>query len=74
MKALDYMIEEDLYQYSADTWGSDLNAEIFWSLEDVNGQVNYKDEIFVVSQHSGGGAGMGSYPASVKILRIKLDN
>lgn len=71
MKAFDHMINEGLYQYSADTWGGADRTENYESVEGVNGQVNYNDEIFVVVHSKAGGAGMGAYPAGVEILRIK---
>ena len=71
MKAFDHMIKEGLYNYSADTWGCADRTQNYNSVAEVNGQVNYNDEIFVVSHHSGGGAGMGAYPESISILRIK---
>ncbi len=71
MKALDYMITKDLYEYSADTWGGDDRTENYESLAESDGQVNYKGEAFVVSHSDGGGAGMGAYPPSVTVLRIK---
>ena len=69
--AFDYILKENLYDYSADTWGSDERTQNYESVEDLNGQVNYKDEVFVVTHSKGGGAGMGAYPPSVAILRIK---
>ena len=71
MKAFDHMIKEGLYNYSADTWGKTSTAQNYESMHSVTGQVNYNGEIFVVSHKSGGGAGMGAYPPSVHIIRIK---
>ena len=72
MKALDHMIKEGLYEYSTDTWGNDFRTQNYNSVKDVNGQVNYQDEVFVVTHNKGSGGGaMGSYPNSVSILRIK---
>jgi len=73
MKALDYMIEEGLYDYYADTWSHDPKPEHYSSLSNVNGQVDYNGEIFVVTHRSGqhgmGGMDQGS-PPSVSIIRI----
>lgn len=71
MKAFDHMIKEGLYKYSTDTWGATTSAQNYESMHGLSGQVNYNDEIFVVSHKSGGGAGMGAYPPSVHIIRIK---
>ena len=71
MKALDYMIAEGLYEYSTDTWGGDDRTENYYSVLESKGQVNYKDEVFVVTHTDGGGAGMGAYPPTASILRIK---
>ncbi len=71
MKAFDHMIKRDLYEYSADTWGDDDRTANYNSVEELNGQVNYNGEAFVVSHTKGGGAGMGAYPPSVTVLRIK---
>jgi len=71
MKALDYMIKEGLYEYSTDTWGGDDRTEDYYSVMESKGQVNYKDEVFVITHTDGGGAGMGAYPPTASILRIK---
>jgi len=71
MKALDYMIKEGLYEYSTDTWGGDDRTENYYSVMESNGQVNYKDEVFVVTHTDGGGAGMGAYPPTASIRKIR---
>ena len=71
MKAFDHMIKNGLYRYSADTWGGADRTKNYYSAEGVDGQINYNDEIFVVTHTRGGGAGMGEYPAAVDIIRIK---
>jgi hypothetical protein len=74
IKAFEHMIDNDLYTYSADPWCREPIAEHYESLRDYNGQVDYKDEIFVVTHRSGsngmGGMDQGS-PPSVAITRIK---
>ena len=68
------MIDNDLYTYSADPWCREPIAEHYASLEGYSGQVDYKDEIFVVT-HRSGSSGMGGMdqgtPASVSITRIQ---
>ena len=71
---LDYMLKGDLFDYSCDVWGGPVKAEHYKSLKEFNGQVNYKDNIFVITRYSAkngmGGMDQGS-PAGVHILKIK---
>ena len=71
--ALDYMIASSLYVYSCDPWCVSPMDDHYQSASSLNGQVNYKNEIFVVShrpgRHGRGGMDMGN-PASVSITRI----
>ena len=74
IKALDHMIKNDLFEYSADPWCRSPIDEHFASMQGYAGQVDYNGEIFVVTRHSGhhgmGGMDQGS-PESVSITRIQ---
>jgi len=74
IKALDHMIDDGLSEYRCDPWCRVPMNEHFASLKDIKGQVNYKDEIFVVT-HNAGSRGMGGMdqgsPESVSIIKIR---
>ena len=74
VKAFDFMISKKRRSYHCDPWYEEPGKSHYNSVQGLNGQVNYKDEIFIVNHedgHSGcGGMDEGS-PPSVTITRIK---
>lgn len=72
--ALDHMISNSLYKYSCDPWRCEPIKSHYESVKTKCDQVNYKDEIFVVSfiseRHGQGGMDDGS-PRTAVITRIK---
>ncbi len=71
---LDYMIEKSLYTYRCDPWYRSPGAEHYEALKDCLGQLDYRDEIFIVSYAEGrsgrGGMDEGS-PPSITIYRVR---
>ena len=70
-RQFDYMIENDKYRANLDNWGSKERTERYNGVKDLSGQINYKGEKFIITHSSSGGCGMGSYPASATIIRVR---
>ena len=74
VSAFEYMIKNNLYEYSCDPWCVEPMKSHFYSTKGFSGQIGYQDEIFIVNyetgHHGSGGMDEGS-PDSVKIYRIK---
>jgi len=67
------MIENGLFEYSCDPWYIAPGAQNYESIKRIKGQVNYGNDIFIVSHRAGssgcGGMSEGS-PNSATIYRI----
>lgn len=74
VEAFDHMIREGLYKYHCDPWYSEPGRSHYEEVAGIDGQVRYKGELFVVTQHEGhrgmGGMDEGS-PESATIYRIR---
>lgn len=72
--AFEYMIKRKIYNYHCDPWYTEPGPTHYESVATIQGQISYKNEIFVVCQESGhsghGGMDEGS-PPSVTIVRVK---
>ena len=75
MKALDYMIDNNLWEYHCDPWYSEPGASNYASVRAIRGQVAHRGFIFVV-HHANGSRGMGGMdegsPPSVAITRVRM--
>ena len=73
MKALQYMIDNDLYEHRCDPWMREPLCSHYKELENVGIQSTYKGHIFTITRHGGvmgHGVSMGS-PPSLVICRVK---
>ena len=72
--ALDYMIVNNLYEYNCDTWSGEIERNHYFSVKKYSGQVNYRNEIFVINlevETNGIGGMSEGTPPSASIIRIK---
>ena len=74
MKALRYMIENDLWEFCCDPWQVEPGQSHYESVEKIKGQITYRNEIFIIvhspAVNSPGGMAMGT-PKRVRIFRVK---
>ena len=72
MKVFDDMIRNKVNYHIVDPWVSGQDA-YFEELEksDVSGKLEYNGEVFHVAYESGGGVGMGEYPATYTIAMLR---
>ena len=74
MKALDYMIDNDLWEYHCDPWYVEPGASNYTSVKGVHGQVEHRGFIFV-THHAHGSQGLGGMdqgsPPSVNVTRVR---
>ncbi|MEK6895241.1 MAG: hypothetical protein AABX48_01865 [Nanoarchaeota archaeon] len=71
MKALDYMIKKNLFKYHCDPWYSEPHKSNYNSMEGIEDQVNYQNEIFVVTRNPASSGGLRDSPPNMTIIRIK---
>ena len=73
MKALDYMIQNNLWEYSCDPCSVEPHKSNYGSIKDENGQISYRNETFVIFQRPGSWTGnyAGRSPPDAKIIRVK---
>ena len=63
------MIDDKRYTESFDTWGGDYRRDMFNLLVNLVGDYKYRAYSFNIAHTKQGGAGMGAYPAEIKVTR-----
>jgi len=75
IKILDYIIENDLNEYYCDLWYEEPGYSNYKSSLNLEGQINYRNNIFVITHTSrkyGRGGMDEDTPPGVKVLKIKI--